>query len=93
MKKRGKPFFFITIALAAAYLLSGCGVLLSSSRIEEPAPAALELRLGSVLPEDVVLTWDPAAIAVDRAEVSVSGGASDSSRTVTVTIQLCPIRP
>lgn len=92
MKKRSNRFCLLTVLLAAAFLLSGCGVLLSPSQIEEPSPAALELHLGSVLPEDVVLTWDPAAVAVDRAEVSVSEGGS-FSRTVTVTIQLCPAQP
>lgn len=93
MKKRGKPFCFITVVLAAAYLLSGCGILPSPSQTEEPAPTALELRLGSALPEDVVLTWDPEAVTVDKAEVSVSEGGSNPSRTVTVTIQLCPAQP
>lgn len=91
MKKCDKPFCFLTIVLAAAFLLSGCGILPSHSQIEEPSPAALELRLGSVLPEDVVLTWDPEAVAVDNAEVSVT--EDGLSRTVTVSIQLCPAQP
>lgn len=93
MKKRSKRFCFLTIVLAAAFLLSGCGILPAPSQIEESAPAVLELRLGSVLPEDVVLTWDPAVVAVDNAEVSVSEGGSNSSHTVTVTIQLYPAQP
>lgn len=91
MKKRRKRFCLFTVVLAAAFLLAGCGVLPSPSQTEEPSPAALELRLGSILPEDVVLTWNPAAVAVDKAEVSVTEGGSNSARTVTVTIQLCPV--
>ena len=72
------------------FTLSGCSVLppLSPARAEEPAPAALELHLGSTLPEDVVLTWDPAAVAVDSAEVSIAEDSPNRSRTVTVVIQL-----
>ena len=71
--------------------LSGCSILPSHSPPQDPAPAALELHLGSALPEDAVLTWDPASVAVEQVEVTVSG--PEPSRTVTVTIQLCPLQP
>lgn len=70
------------------FILSGCSILppLSPARTEKTAPAALELHLGSILPEDLTLTWDPDAVAVDSAEASVT--EEGISRTVTVTIQL-----
>ena len=73
-------------------LLSGCSLLPPLS--PEPAEdTALTLRLGSALPEDIVLSWDPAAVTVDRAEVSVTEDSPGLPRTVTVTIQLSPGQP
>lgn len=72
-------------------ILSGCSLLppLSPEQAAEDAPpASLELQLGTALPEDIVLTWNPAAVTVNRAEVSVTEGSA--GHTVTVTIQLCP---
>ena len=71
-------------------ILSGCSLLppLSPAQAADAPSASLELQLGAARPEDVVLTWNPAAITVNRAEVSVT--EDSASHTVTVTIQLSP---
>ena len=87
MKKR--PLTALLLCLLMSLLLctlSGCGVLpqLHLSSDKHPAPAALSL------PEDMLLTWDPAAAAVEKVEVTVSDGRPDGLHTVTVTIQMAP---
>ena len=87
MKKR--PMTSLLLCLLTCLLLcalSGCGVLPQPrlSPDDRPAPAALSL------PEDMLLTWDPAAVAVEKVEVTVSEGGPDSSHTVTVIIQMAP---
>ena len=72
-------------------MLSGCSILPHTP--QDPAPASLELHLGSTLPEDAVLTWNPASVAVEQVEVSVTENGPAPSRTVTITIQLSPIQP
>ena len=71
-------------------ILSGCSSLpsLFPDRPEDASPTALELSLGSALPEDIVLTWNPAAVTVDSTEVSVTESSPDLPRTITVTIRL-----
>ena len=83
------PLLVLLIGILLS-VLSGCSILpsLSPPPSEEAAATALELHLGSALPDDVVLTWDPAAVAVECAEVSVTEDGPEFPRTVTVTVQL-----
>lgn len=80
------------LAALLLWALSGCSLFPSSAPVqgEEREPAAVELRLGSAMPEDIVLRWDPAHVTVDSAEVTVCEEDSAHSRTTTVTIRLRP---
>ena len=90
MKNRRTPLFLLLIGLLLC-ILSGCSLLPDLFPQDAgPSSAALKLQIGSAAPEDIILTWDPSAVAVDNAEVSVSENGLDSSRTVTVTVQLHP---
>ena len=83
----------ITLGLALP-LLSGCGVLpaLATGREEAAGPARLEISLDSVTPEGVTVTWDPALVSVDSAEVSVDSDAKGEGNKVTVTVELKPVK-
>ena len=86
-----RPITALLLGLLAGLLLcalSGCSLLppLSPSRAKESIHTALEVHLGSALPEDVALSWDPDVVTLDSAEVSVT--ENGPSRVMTVTIQL-----
>lgn len=83
----------ILILILTLPLLSGCSLL--PHQPDHPAEkgasgeARLEIRLDAMTPDAVTVAWDPAAVAVDSAEVRVSGGPSGS---VVVTVRLAPER-
>lgn len=81
----------ILILVLTLPLLSGCSLL--PHQPDRPAEkgasgdARLEVRLDAMTPDAVTVAWDPAAVAVDSAEVRLSGGPSG---TVVVTVRLRP---
>lgn len=83
----------LLFGLLLSLTLSGCSLFSSlfPAGPETATSTALELRLDTVLPGDVILRWDPAAVSLDSAEVSVDG--SDPAPTITVVIRLSPHQP
>ena len=85
----------LLLAVLLLCTLSGCSLFpsLAPEPAEDRAPAALELHLGSALPEDIILTWNADAVTVDSAEIAVAEDGAGLPRTVTVTIRLDPCQP
>ena len=74
---RSRRIRFLSLALGLL-LLAGCGGL-PLSRREGPAAARLTISFHSAAPEDVTIEWEPADMAVDSAEVSLSGGEAEEA--------------
>ena len=85
---RSRRIRFLSLALGLL-LLAGCGGL-PLSRREGPAAARLTISFHAAAPEDVTIEWEPADMAVDSAEVSLSGGEAEEASAIIVTVRLRP---
>ena len=85
---RSRRIRFLSLALGLL-LLGGWGAL-PLSRREEPDAARLTISFHSAAPEDVTIEWEPADMAVDSAEVSLSGGGGEDASAMIVTVRLRP---
>ena len=88
---RSRRIRFLSLALGLLLVSASLQLwALPLSRREEPDAARLTISFHSAAPEDVTIEWEPADMAVDSAEVSLSGGGGEDASAMIVTVRLRP---